>query len=159
MSMSCQGCHNDVTVVVHDVQHSLVIPQQACIVAGLWMQGQVTEDEDSLLLPSGSAAFRSEPLQLLLTEPATKFDETPLCLRHSSRPSWIILVLQSEDKLIHCTVQKRVMGIAEVRHKLGSKKLLSGHHKAGLHLSVAPEFCINFKMRVVKSGLSRQGWC
>ena len=93
MSMSRQGCHNNVTVVVHNVQHSLIVPQQARIVAGLGMQGQMAKEDDSPLLLPGSAALTPQPRQLLLTDSTAEFNEASLCLRHPSRASRIVFVL------------------------------------------------------------------
>lgn len=95
MSMACKGCYAYVAVIMHDLEDFLVVVEQAGIVAGLWMDGQMAENNRPLALLLASAKLLSQPLQLFLTHTPSKLYKTPFRLGHPGRACRVILVLQA----------------------------------------------------------------
>lgn len=94
VSMPGESCHAHVSEVMHNLQHPVVIPQEAGIVAGLWVEGKVAKNHHPLLLFPRRLALLNKPFQLCVTQAASKFDEPPFCLGDTSRTCGIVLVLR-----------------------------------------------------------------
>ena len=103
MSMPSKGSHTYVLELVHYVQHPVIVPEQAGVVAGLRVERQVAEDHQALPLLSRGLAMLHQPSDLHLAQAASKLHKSSLRLRGARRPGRIVLILcKWLDKIAIC---------------------------------------------------------
>lgn len=96
MSVPSKGGHTDISVLMHNLQHTLVIPQQAGTVAGLRVDWLMAKYDYSLPGFPGSCTLSAEPAQLSLTEPSSKLHKSPFCHWHPSWTCGVVFILDIE---------------------------------------------------------------